>query len=644
MNGIHKPTGNGTTHRIREQLNFKDNKKWKQFSSRRLELIDKFGLSERKASEQDDNIRQIATILRTEFGYPVSSAAEFEKLVTAAVQSVRRNRKRCTKTRSGGASKRHGGNISSGGLSSGSDMEDNFSRISSPILTSNNSVTSTASSSFQPIQSMSTLPVLQPKPVRIAAARSMKLEQYTSTNGGNMTVKTIHKLINYNELLSNVLSDLVHNQIPLKDQSTNDNNSELAELAVFTQQSNLLSLALASSKDTNNSNSSTSSEQDQQNQRHGPEFSNNETIQYFLREKILVHIQKSKTCTELSMNSQLPEHSMNLCMLGDSCIRAALSFVIERFFSNLDSSSVEYIFSNLTSLQQLASISTKLFASSTSTNMNILPLESKLTLLQLVIGSIVKDFGFDPCIYPLGEIFHDTILRQYPLACNASSSSEKTAILTTVSMKPQLANQDINRKVLLKFQEKEQRFTFPLLSNGPPTISEILENSRHLFQISSNSGRLALYHKGHIIKDDTKLATILNQFTSEETVVELREVSDLQEKSGNSFIDDSTYNGLTILSNVSTTAATTNSQQSPTTRATSSPLVSNYTHTNTASVAALDSIISRISSPVAMKTQSTNGEINAPPTIRNRSPQQIGMHSKSPFDKGLPQPVFQPLL
>lgn len=49
MNKVHKPSG--TTHRIREQLNFSDDKKWKQFSSRRLELIDKFNLSERKASE-----------------------------------------------------------------------------------------------------------------------------------------------------------------------------------------------------------------------------------------------------------------------------------------------------------------------------------------------------------------------------------------------------------------------------------------------------------------------------------------------------------------------------------------------------------------------------------------------------------------
>lgn len=84
----------GTTHKIRENLQFLDNKKWKLFSTRRLELIDRFKLFEKKASEQDCNIERIANILRTEFDYSIEHQVDFEKLVTAAVQSVRRNRKR----------------------------------------------------------------------------------------------------------------------------------------------------------------------------------------------------------------------------------------------------------------------------------------------------------------------------------------------------------------------------------------------------------------------------------------------------------------------------------------------------------------------------------------------------------------------
>lgn len=69
----------------------------------RLELIDKFKLSKFKASEQDQNIKQIANILRTEFDYPDETLGDFEKLVTAAVQSVRRNRKRSMKRRAAAA-------------------------------------------------------------------------------------------------------------------------------------------------------------------------------------------------------------------------------------------------------------------------------------------------------------------------------------------------------------------------------------------------------------------------------------------------------------------------------------------------------------------------------------------------------------
>ena len=87
-------SANGTTYKIRESLQFLDNKKWKLFSTRRLELIDRFKLFEKKASEQDCNIERIANILRTEFDYSIEHQVDFEKLVTAAVQSVRRNRKR----------------------------------------------------------------------------------------------------------------------------------------------------------------------------------------------------------------------------------------------------------------------------------------------------------------------------------------------------------------------------------------------------------------------------------------------------------------------------------------------------------------------------------------------------------------------
>lgn len=89
----------GVTHAIRANLNFLDERLWKRFSARRLELIDTLDLSTKKASEQDEEIRKVADSLRTEFGYGTEYAGDFDKLVRAAIQSVRRNRKRSSRTK-----------------------------------------------------------------------------------------------------------------------------------------------------------------------------------------------------------------------------------------------------------------------------------------------------------------------------------------------------------------------------------------------------------------------------------------------------------------------------------------------------------------------------------------------------------------
>lgn len=96
----------GVTHSIREKLNFLDERLWKRFLARRLELIDTLDLSSKKASEQEDEIKKVAEILRLEFKYSPDYFLDFDKLVRAAVQSVRRNRKRSTKNRKGNAKKR----------------------------------------------------------------------------------------------------------------------------------------------------------------------------------------------------------------------------------------------------------------------------------------------------------------------------------------------------------------------------------------------------------------------------------------------------------------------------------------------------------------------------------------------------------
>ncbi|KAK9239313.1 transcription factor Vhr1-domain-containing protein [Lipomyces kononenkoae] len=89
----------GVTQTIRQKLQFTDEGQWKKFSARRLELIDSMSLSTKKASEQDDVIIAVADTLREEYGFPPQTLPDFDKLVRAAVQSVRRNRKRLPKSK-----------------------------------------------------------------------------------------------------------------------------------------------------------------------------------------------------------------------------------------------------------------------------------------------------------------------------------------------------------------------------------------------------------------------------------------------------------------------------------------------------------------------------------------------------------------
>lgn len=92
----------GVTQSIRVKLNFLDDRKWRRFSARRLELIDSLGLSNRKASEQYNMITFVANELRKEYQFPEENLDDFDKLVRAAIQSVRRNRKRSKLTHKSG--------------------------------------------------------------------------------------------------------------------------------------------------------------------------------------------------------------------------------------------------------------------------------------------------------------------------------------------------------------------------------------------------------------------------------------------------------------------------------------------------------------------------------------------------------------
>lgn len=606
----------GTTHRIRALLNFTDEVKWKQFSSRRLELIDKFKLSEFKASEQDYNIRQIAAILRTEFGYPVHYTHEFEKLVTAAVQSVRRNRKRSLRRASmaspsrgsGYKFKNVSGSFNDGNKQQSLPQESNSRRTSqlenqipisprsvmvqqnplpsqtlfSPqqvapatmIITNPTPTSSTVSNAteqnpqklplqspyqqpirwgpqyapqvqniqFQPIpqpQQPQPLPQYQPylntmipqvpniMPTNIVCAPHPlpKIEPKGQLEGSNLT-GTLQKI---DDTTREYIYEIVNNVVPLTEQAKNSHN-DMPNLAQFSE----INSPLQISKD----HESTSDE-----------------IPFFLREKLLMQIQNSKTCSKLSLpNQKPPENLPNLQVLGNLALQISTSFVLERFFSDLSAVSMDYITSKILSEDNIKDLSNKLF--SPAVTHNIFEINTKF-LLFILLGSIVKDFGFDPTLYPLSEMLHHIIMKRYPLvtgnvdnskskegnaaALSSSSSSQDhglKAFIYTLPIKPQLANQNVNRKVTIKFKGQEHNFTFPLLTNSPPTINEILENCRNLFKIMSPNQALGIFHEDSLLTDNYKLSQLLNVVTKDDLILEIKELHNLSSNVKNSHEDN----------------------------------------------------------------------------------------------------------
>ena len=87
----------GVTTKIRQKLEFHDEARWKQFSARRLKLIEDNKLFTKNASDQDHQVKSVAESLQIEFGIAKHHLEDGDKLVRAESQSIRRNRKRSSK-------------------------------------------------------------------------------------------------------------------------------------------------------------------------------------------------------------------------------------------------------------------------------------------------------------------------------------------------------------------------------------------------------------------------------------------------------------------------------------------------------------------------------------------------------------------
>lgn len=384
----------GVTHLLRKKLKFEDEKIWKKFSARRLELIDSLSLSEKKASEQDYEIRRCASTLMKEFGFPEENLMDFDKLVKCAIQSARRNRKRTLRREK--------------------SCEPRFI-------------------------------IMQPSHNPL----SRKISETTNTTkSGPCFLSEITKLNSSSE----DTSDLKHSKA--RDVMSADSSSKLAIDSLITP-------ALKSSIPLP-SVSRLSLSKNPVSEREAEGVS-----------KLLLYIKRSKTCfqfTNSQSDSSVFSHE-NIEVLGKSCVTASLVITLERHFSDISPSAMTHLRIKLLGDFMLS----RILKSLDHKSLEVLMLSeyTSAQLFQRLIGGCVKDFGFDPILNPLSEIFHSVILRDYPLISRASNAKPMTAAATE------------NRYVRLHFMNKTLKFHYPAGSSSPPTHMELIENGKAAFNVVS---------------------------------------------------------------------------------------------------------------------------------------------------------------
>jgi hypothetical protein len=457
----------GITRTIREELNFLDDTKWKEFSNRRLELIDRFNLSSKKASEQDHDITQIASMLMEEFRFPAETLGKFDKLVRAAVQSVRRNRKRSSRAR-----------VNHNRFVMVDDKGNQQQQASSTRAQDSDSTGNTPSLLFPDDETL-------------------------HSHGHRMNVNV------------NVPGLLVAGGSGTLSPSTPSLSSMSNSLATSPNATLLPSIKSVLTPSLGNSAASGTK----------ADTFNPSLPQSFSKQKLLKSIQNSKTCLLLSDNSPVI-HELNLLRLGKSIITASISFVLERFFQDISKESVTYLSEKLNDSLTLSKILRSLgFDSNEVRSLNDV---QATNLFYKLVGCCVKDFGFDANCYNLCEIFHEVILNEYPLVgTQITKISKESLFMPLLPMIPKDANKETSKDVKLKFASKVLEFKYFPLSNAPPTFLEIVENGKVAFGINKGSdGWNKMYRlkfNGRDVSSDGELEKLFKDLALQSLEFELYE-------------------------------------------------------------------------------------------------------------------------
>ncbi|CAL9734324.1 hypothetical protein MOSE0_E03422 [Monosporozyma servazzii] len=344
------------------------------------------------------------------------------------------------------------------------------------------------------------------------------------------------KLDDDTSLLSLIIKDIIDDVIPLNGQSQKEQSlgNGLPDLNMFISDSTLLPTVSLEPSSIQKSSQLLS-------------------IPFFLKEKLLNNVQKSRTCYQLSIfnKSDILIEYQNLISLGETAINLTNRYIFERFYPNSNSNVIDFILKQTTKKTFLSQLSLQLFQSSTTIKLsrNIASETNTLiSLLHIILGSLIKDFGFDPILYDISEILYHLIMMRYPhLSKNDSNSKnykissressvvdtlapiksgsestiDKNILITTLSINPQIANKEVYKQVQISYQSKMQDFNFPLLSNATPSIKEIVNNCKQLFKIKMDLD-LNVYYNNETIKTDIKLANLFNDLSIKVLHLELR--------------------------------------------------------------------------------------------------------------------------
>lgn len=474
----------GVTHAIRARLNFLDERLWKRFSARRLELIDTLDLSSKKASEQEEQIKNVADALRVEFNYSPEYFRDFDKLVRAAVQSVRRNRKRSSKTKQlneteYGEKRRR----------LDEEFPHSFSRSISPDM---HTIGNSPNEHYLQRDNSDTTP-----------------------DTGSQNQKFLSEIARLNSDSQEDVHDMNYSR------SKKFTIFDKSRLAIGTMIQPRINTSPPVLPPISNLSFKASAEN---------------PIDNSARRILLHYIEKSKTCSESTS-----KRNENLEILGKNIISCCVVYVLEKSFSNANQTLVEYLRSKLNQESYLSKFYKEL---DTSTTTNYLLSDDIASLsLYTLLGSCVKDFGFDNILLPLSECLYYSILQDYPLISQHSTvfkGEEHKSSKTCIPMYPDSLNQlnslaavatemnkhdvsNATKAVTLKFLSSILEFTYPTANSAPPKLLELIENAKSAFKLSVSSNQTTInllnIKDGTRINSDADLETLFR--TQEKVELEL---------------------------------------------------------------------------------------------------------------------------